>query len=256
MTAILQGRLPYTPWSDPALSRMPGMRPVEGHWAIVDDAYQPQLAEKARLLRARRDDVLCLLPEAEAAAEELRAGVLADLPPGFARTGAQILRPDGVRVDIDGPPLLVLSRLLQEDLLILTRGPREHVLSAGLLCFPASWTLSEKIGRPLTRIHRPVPDYDADIAHRVQRMFDRVQVGRPMWRANALAYARPDLNQPHGEADPRPASRPARFLRSERQTVLRLPRTGAVVFTVHTYVVRLQALTAEQRATCPLSLTA
>ena len=34
----------------------------------------------------------------------------------------------------------------------------------------------------------------------------------------------------------------------ERQTLLRLPRTGAVLFAIHTYVVRLSSLTEAELA--------
>ena len=127
----------------------------------------------------------------------------------------------------------------QEDFCILQRQGDEHVLTAALLCFPSAWTLSEKIGRPLTSIHIPVPSYDAGIAARVQRLFDGVQPGRPVWRANHLRYDYPDLYQPHTEANPRPVGNPhSPYERSERQTVLRLPGTGAVVFSIHTTMVQ------------------
>ncbi|MGB3407065.1 MAG: DUF3445 domain-containing protein [Jannaschia sp.] len=250
---ITQQTLPFTPWADPALARMPGLRPVVGGWIVVDEVYGAQLAAKARLLAEHRHRVLQVLPRAEDAAGELLKTVLGDLPSSFQRHGAHVTRPDGVTVGTDGPPFEVLSRLVQEDLLILERDGAEHILTAGLLCFPASWTLTEKIGRPLTRIHAPVHRYDADIALRVQRLFDRVQPGRPMWRANTLGYARADLFQPMTEAAPRdPGAAPARFLRSERQTVMRLPMTGSVVFAVHTWVVPFDRLTPEQQATCPV----
>jgi len=74
----------------------------------------------------------------------------------------------------------------------------------------------------------------------VQRLFDGVRAGRPMWRANLLRYDAPDLHQPRTEDDPRPAGGPdAKYARSERQSVLRLPETGAVVFAIHTSVVAL-----------------
>jgi hypothetical protein len=50
----------------------------------------------------------------------------------------------------------------------------EHVLTAAVLCFPASWHLADKIGRPLTTIHVPVKVYDETLARRVQRLFDGV----------------------------------------------------------------------------------
>jgi hypothetical protein len=37
-------------------------------------------------------------------------------------------------------------------------------------------------------------------------------------------------------------------VRSERQTLVRLPQTGAVLFAIHTYVVALDSLTPAERA--------
>ena len=250
-TGIVQAALPHTPWADPALSRMPGMRPVEGSWIVVDDVYAAQMAERARLYRDRRAAVEAILPGAEGALAEVREVALAALPEAFVHDGDAVVTPDGRRVATGGTPFAVLNALLQEDLLILERRGGEHVLIAGLLCFPAHWTLSEKIGLPLTRIHAPVPEYDGDVALRVQRLFDRVPPGRAMWRANVLPHSEAVLHRPRPEGTPREAAETARYIRSERQTVLRLPRTGAVLFAVHTWIVAMDALTAEQRAGSP-----
>ena len=119
-------------------------------------------------------------------------------------------------------------------------GAEEHVLTGATLCFPAGWMLAEKLGRPLMRIHKPVAAYDEGLARRVQRLFDCVRVGQPLWRFNALRYADPMLFQPRHEGVPKYGTgQEQRFTRSERQTILRLPRTGAVVFGIHTFVVRL-----------------
>ena len=252
MTRVLQRALPHAPWDDSALSRMPGMRPVEGPWIVVDDAYAAQMAERARLWRERRAAVVAILPGAGAAVEEVRDAVLASLPPCFARDGDRVTCPDGRVVDAAGEPFAVLAALVQEDLLLLERRGAEHVLVAGLLCFPSRWTLAEKIGRPLTRIHRPVPEYDADLAMRVERLFERARPGRPIWRANVLASPDAVLHRPEPEAAPRATVAPATHVRSERQTVLRLPRTGAVLFAIHTWIVALGDLTPAQRARCPV----
>ena len=50
-------------------------------------------------------------------------------------------------------------------------GAAEHILTGAVLCFPSSWTLSEKLGKPLLRIHMPVASYDSQMGARVQRMF-------------------------------------------------------------------------------------
>lgn len=239
------------PWLVPAIpahqiaaatARLPQMYPVRpGEWLYRDSAWAAQLAEKARLIALHRDRVIAVLPGAEEAAAELLEMVLRDLPAqGFAVGAATVTRPDGAVVPIAwDDPLLTVSQLIQEDVCLHQKHGDEHVLTAAQVCFPSSWTLAEKIGRPLTRIHRPVAHYDANIAARVQRMFDMVSEDRVLWRANLLRHDDPALFHAFTEASPRPPGRPeSRWLRSERQTLRRLPRTGAVVFTIHTAIAR------------------
>ena len=238
------------PWLLPAIppeqvqaaaARLPQMYPVKpGEWLRRDAAWAAQLAEKARLIAGDRDRVIATLPGAEAAAEELLDLVLADLPLHGFTVGQGVTRPDGTTVPIRrDDPLATIATLIQEDVCIHQKQGDEHVLTAAQVCFPSSWTLAEKIGRPLTRIHQPVAHYDGNIAARVQRMFDMVGTDRILWRANLLRHHDPALFHAYTEANPRPPGRPdSPFLRSERQTLRRLPRTGAVVFTIHTSLAR------------------
>ncbi len=244
MTPVLQTCLPDDQRAM-AARPLPGMAPVVGgDWLTVDTTYDAQLAAKAALLRDRPDDVLACLPEARAAALEVLENVLTQLGSrdGFSVGPDTVVRPDGALVHIDrADPLRTVSMLIQEDICILQKQGDAHVLTAGLLCFPASWTLAEKIGRALPAIHKPVPSYDDNIAPRVQRLFDGAKVGRPMWRANLLRYVDPAFYHPRKEAHPRPADHEdGRYERSERQTVLRLPETDAVIFAIHTSVVRVE----------------
>jgi len=225
---------------------LPKMQQVApGEWLWVDEAYEAQLAEKVRLLRKREADVLALMPEAQDVAAELLTVVLAEIAmrPDFTLEAGGIRRPDWKLVDPDPRrPLQTLAALVQEDFCLLMKEGDEHVLKGALLCFPASWTLTEKIGRPLLRIHAPVPEYDPSIAARVQRLFDGVQPGRPMWRANLLEYQDPALHHPRREGEgARDTSGAPQYERSERQTVLKLPGTGAVVFSIHTAIARKKA---------------
>ena len=227
---------------------LPGISPVgRADWVTVDGSYGPQVAYKQALLAERPALVHHVLPEAEDAAWELLEEVRSLLAKrtDFDVGPTHVQCPDGRRVScVDARPLIVLSRLLQEDLCIHVRQGDVHVLAGALLCFPAAWTLAEKIGKPLGAIHAPVAEYDAELARRVQRLFDGVQVGRPIWRANLLRYDDPILHQPHREAAPRAVGRPdSPFERSERQTLFRLPRTGAVVFAIHTVVAHVVLLT-------------
>ena len=240
MVAILQTALPpemETP------RPLPGIAPCEAaDWLRVDDAYAGQMARKAALLADQREAVLWQEQRDQASAVEVLEEALALLPGlGFTCAGDVVGCPDGreVRVDRDNP-LATLGHLVQEDICLLEKRGDQHVLTGAVLCFPASWRLAEKAGRPLTAIHDPVAEYDGDLARRVQRLFDGVQVGRPLWRFNRLWYVDPELHQPRSEIAPRradPGDAPGAYLRSERQCVVRLPQTRTVVFSIHTYVV-------------------
>lgn len=240
--AVLQDRLPEGQ-AERAAARLPSMRPVEGPWLFCDSAYGAQMVVRRDLLCQKCEDVHAQTPEGLAAARSFVEEALGVLPRGFEVRGDVVRCPDGaeVRVDWDAP-LASIGRILQQDVCILEKRGAEHVLSGAVLCFPASWTLAQKIGRPLVRIHAPVEEYDTAIAKRVQRFFDGVQRGRPMWRANLLRYEAPDLYHPRQENDPRPnGSAASRYIRSERQTVLRLAQPGAVAFVIHTMVVAADA---------------
>lgn len=229
--------MPYDAFTKP---RLPGVAPLDpATWLLVDEAHAGQMAERDRLLAACRPDVLQLDPAARLAAEELLEVVLAALPEGYARAEDKVVRPDGQRVLVKrGDPLGTVGRLVQEDLCILQKRGDEHVLTGAVLCFPASWRLDEKFLRPLTVIHVPVAGYDADVARRVQRLFDGVRAGRPLWRFNTLWYADAALHQPRSMQIRRAerGTAQADYLRSERQCILRLPQTDAVIFSIHTFV--------------------
>ncbi|MCC1493398.1 DUF3445 domain-containing protein [Cognatishimia sp. F0-27] len=246
---ILQESLPYDALTERAL---PGIQPMDPqHWLQVDDAYGAQMQERARLIAERPRDVLYLDEAVRPAAEELFDTVIGALPQGFLREGDAVIRPDGIRLTPDrSDPMRALGLLVQEDLVLMIReaGETEHRLRAAVLCFPSRWRLREKAGRALVSIHDPVARYGADVAKRVQRLFDGVQPGRPLWRYNGLWHDDASLYQPQPEqAQIGTAEDPDRapFFRTERQGIVRLPVTRAVVFSIHTYVLtraRIEAL--------------
>jgi len=252
---ILHDRLPVAAWMDPRTHRLPGIQPLpRADWLLVDEAFAAQMAERDRLIAERPGEVHALLPGALPAARELLETVLADLAarPDFTIRPDSARRPDGVEVALDrAAPLLTLGRLVQADFCLMERpqGAAEHVLTGAILCFPSSWTLAQKLGRPLLAIHAPVARYDHDVARRVQRLFDAIRPEAPLWRANTLPYHDPTLFQPRHEYEVKSkGDGMAPYLRAERQALLRLPRSQAVVFSIHTWQVRREALPSEARA--------
>ena len=220
---------------------LPSMAPTAVEdWLVVNGDYAAQLAEKAAILEDHETKVLRIETGAEAAVAEL-GYVLTDAlaeRSDFDVTETAIRCPDGRTVGRDvSSGLHLAASTVQEDICILEKRGDEHVLTAALLAFPASWSLTEKIGRPMTRIHQPVHPYDAGIAMRVQKMFDALPAGRILRRANALGYDDPALFQPRSENARREKPKgPPKWMRSERQTIRKLPGTGAIVFTILTTI--------------------
>jgi hypothetical protein len=256
---------PHAPFMEPRTARPPGLMPLsEGALVTADPDFAAQMALREALLAGRREVVLGCPAEGRAPADELLAHVAGAAPraAGFGCEGDLWHRPDGAALRIDrADPLASLGRMVAEDfcLLLPDAASGEYRLVAAVLCFPSRWLLSEKLGRPLTAIHDPVPDYDATLARRVNRVFETLREGRALWRVNWLVHATPELHLPLGlsdklvaEADPREGL----YLRTERQTLTRLPETGAVAFGIKTSVCPLEALTPEQAGALARALAA
>ena len=256
-SAATQRDLPRPPWLSPATWRLPGTQPLDGKdWLIRDDAFAAQMALRDSLIANCADRVHALLPPAEPAARECLEVILTALAadPGYSIGAQAVTRPDGIRVTLDrDAPLLALGRLIQADVCLMQPGPDGHMLAGAVLCFPAQWTLAEKLGRAMPAIHGPVDTYDKDMARRVQRLFDVMRPGQFLWRANAILYRDPDLFTPKREDGPEASATldTARYVRSERQVLHKLAQSGTIVFTIHTYMVPIARLSEDARRALP-----
>jgi hypothetical protein len=140
--------------------------------------------------------------------------------------------------------------MVQEDFCLLQKSPSCYRLTAAVLCFPAHWRLSEKLGRPLDQINAPVPGFSGRRAGSVDRVLAALPVERPVWRGNWSLVGTPELYLPpeaRGRARSLSAARAGEqlWLRVERQTLRRLPGSGAVVFGIRSYVEPLADVEAE-----------
>lgn len=240
----------YLPFLDGPWRLAMGIKALDlAEWIEIDDRFAAQLAERRRLLDERPADVLAGLPESARGQRELLHLLLDHLPERFPehyrRSDGRIEhRATGERFEIkawEHAPLGLAGRLVQEDLCLMQRGEAGYRLVAAVLCFPAHWHLSDKLGRPLPAIHDPVPGFAERLAPTVDRFFEGIQVARPVWRLNWSLVDQPTLFlPPEHRGHPRPISAERAgselWLRVERQTLRRLPNSGDVVFGIHTYV--------------------
>ncbi|KAF9514578.1 hypothetical protein BS47DRAFT_1342889 [Hydnum rufescens UP504] len=173
-------------------------------------------------------------------------------------------------------PMSVAGLLVQDDLALMLEGSDgRYYFQAGSICLPGFWKLADKIGLPLEEIHirGKVPQYEQKLMHSIARFFTKIRVSKPVTRNNYFIQvvnpARADSIDPdelgwsdttNGPEDafdqatkqptlaaqasgqinfqpPQPSHdvRDVRF-RTERQSLRRLPRSGAIVFTVRTYI--------------------
>lgn len=207
-------------------------------WLIVTGEHAAETAEKRRLYDEKAD-IFRMLPEGEPAAAELGAVMEAHL----AR------HHPAIRVDAAvAPPLARLGLAVQEDLCLMLAGPEGYRLVGAFVAFPSRWSIAEKLGRPISGIHAPVPGLEAAIGRPIHLFFERLAAGHPVWRANWSLTDDPTLHQPSNAfrrtvtlVKPEDAGQRL-WVRVERQTLTRLPETRAVVFTILTLVAPLAAV--------------
>ncbi|MCF4167467.1 DUF3445 domain-containing protein [Zavarzinia compransoris] len=260
--------IPYVPFSQGPYRMQMGLAGLDlRDWIQIDADYGAEIAEKFRLIAHDHDAVFRALPGSEAMGAEVLALLVDHLPRRFPERFAiegddEVLveRETGRRHDLRDAalhPLDRAGRLVQEDLCVMApSGEGEaYRLVAASVSFPARWALADKIGRPLAAIHGPVPNYDARLGGAMDRFFAVLRTDRPVWRTNWSMHDDPALFQtaPHGDRAVTPpigvADAGTRlYLRSERQTLRRLPVTGAVLFTIRTYQCPLATIAADPEA--------
>jgi len=192
-----------------------------------DDDWLPTIEMKRALVEERRDEVVACLPGAEAACEEVARGVMSSI--GVTPSSAR-----GVDALVDA------ALCVADDLCIMMSDadgmPR---LVAAVLCSPGRWRLAEKIGGTMASIHMPVARYDIDLDSPVNAVLKRMNVEKPMWRTNWGISNHPALFQPDNPPHTPDMDIADMWFRTEWQTLRRLPETGAILFTIRTYVEKL-----------------
>ncbi len=267
---------PYLPFSDgkPFALRM-GLQPLPvEQWIEPGEDFSAQLAEKRKLLATRHDDVVQVLSQAQPASEEALKLLLDHLrhyhSDRFTFDGGKLRNAaTGEEWDIAHSlaqsslhPLEHATRLVQEDFCILQSDDGDiYRLTAGAVCFPSNWRLADKIGRALSDVHGPVPGYAQKLGTQVDRFFKHLADGTIMVRANWLIHATPELFQSGHKLDAATAAAitpenagEKLWLRVERQTLRRLPQSGAVLFTIRTHLSSLRDAILDAKSAQALAL--
>lgn len=162
--------------------------------------------------------------------------------------------------NIQDPEVLLdaLTQTIEEDFIILQTDPSkkdeeygsEYYFKAGVFAFAAGFDPQEKFNQPLTLIHEPIPGYKSKLKTSMNRFFDRIMPGELVTRSNFSIQTHKklyvdDANKGY-HLTQEELDRPIPYelldfdkqvhYRSERQVLIKLPKTKAVVFTIRTYL--------------------
>lgn len=228
-----------------------GLTPLGERPWIETDALLPHFhAHKLRQRSSLGERVYRALPASREAQLELSAllreylcSAQANL---YARDGDGVrYLPTGLSLPGGaGEALWRCSLWVADDLLIMQAVDGQYLLTAASLCSPSDWLLEEKFARPLAQIHAPIPAFTGSLTPQVERFFHHLKVAHPVVRYNWSLQAGDHLSrrgQDAAENEPVAAGTPL-YYRVERQSLRRLPYSGAVVFTIRVYLHPLESL--------------
>ncbi|KND90838.1 hypothetical protein TOPH_04657 [Tolypocladium ophioglossoides CBS 100239] len=254
---------PYPDWSLEATKPLPyrafrygpkynvtmGLRsvpPIE--WIELDNHYPKYHADKARRLLERSEKCVKTAPEAYPAAMELLQELTDYLPNRYP----SLYKRTAVGIDNlwSGESLNITEVPLREDpMAMCARLPDgQYRLLAGAILLAGFWRLSDKFGMTLSNIHTSgdVPHFKEKLESGMMKFFQRLRCDTFYARNNYFIQVDDELPwSPSigGEDEPvvswgtaeRHKAIDHHFFRAERQTLRRLPKTGAICFTIRTY---------------------
>ncbi|ORY59701.1 uncharacterized protein BCR38DRAFT_351017 [Pseudomassariella vexata] len=237
-----------------------GLRSVRHEdWIQLDSHFPKFHNDKARRIAERAEKCCHTAPEAYPAAMELLQELTDYLPARYPT----LFRRTPVGIDnlwsgesfniIEHPlkedPIAICARLTQDDLALMMEKPDgQYYLLSGAILLAGFWRLEDKLGMPLSEIHTSgdVPQFKEKLESGMKKFFTRLNCEDLYTRNNyfiqvddslpwSWSIGDEDSNEVSWSTAEKNKAIEHHFFRSERQSLRRLPRTGAVVFTIRTY---------------------
>jgi hypothetical protein len=250
----------YRPYRWAAAGFELGLRPFGWErWITMEADYASNMREKRKRVAEHPDRYYRTLPSSRPAQQELRvrvaAHLLRDHPQHFVRTdtglralatGAECSPAD------DAPePLLQLSQVIEEDFMLLEAVDGAMCITAASNAYSSSGRLVASVGGGMESAHATVPALTSTLGRRIDRILASVHPELPAERFNWQLTPLRSIFFPHDNPHAANAaatheilatlrSNPERagellWIRVERQTLSRLPGSGAVAFSLKTY---------------------
>ncbi|CAF1489481.1 unnamed protein product [Adineta ricciae] len=251
----------YRPFRDGPFQMTMGLQSLNTHeWIQIDRNYREELVLKENLLNSnRRCDIFICKDEAYGGAMETLQMLIEHLPNQYpnmfqrnhSRTKITNLI-TGQTFSLTEPdhkhPLEIASLLVQEDLVIMQRPANEETYYANALavCFPSGWLPKSKFGLPLAFVHMPhVPFFQEKLRASMDRYFLKLKEDSPVQRVNWTLQIGNELchtaiEETDGVLITKENVGELMYLRTERQTLRRLPKSNTILFTIKTYTTSIK----------------
>jgi hypothetical protein len=186
-------------------------------------AHQAIVKERLHWLRTAPQMYAALLPE---------AGWLLDEVIELAHDWHGFSPGEGL-VDVS-ERCIALGSFWEPDFLLLKADADGEIrLHGGCLCFPSSWRLGDKIGKPIEFIHAPVPGLNERIGPGIHKFLAGLKPGGAWLRHNWGLARDAELNH-HPDRRSPPLDGNVRvdevFVRVEHQALVALPKSGGILF--------------------------
>ncbi|KAI2627561.1 hypothetical protein GGR54DRAFT_652407 [Hypoxylon sp. NC1633] len=243
---------------------------TRSEWIRIDSGYLSRIEERLPLIREKPEFTIGTGEKVNPAIEELYEEIMikhlpARFPTMFKTSGKLV---ENLATGTTYPlttlglthaqMLAYMGENVEEDFYFMCPDPEgQYRLQGYIACFPGGFLSPARVGESVRDIHKPVPGYDRKLGLSVDRYFGRMQpgdfIGRMNWslQVDGADLFRTDGNNYYPETnqavsdDKEDPSLDQSFLRVEHQTLTKLPRTSAVIFTVRSYMTPLHQIKAE-----------
>jgi len=129
-----------------------------------------------------------------------------------------------------------LAMQIQEDLVIHRLSDDRDWMAAGYVCFPSGWNPVDKIGRPLSEIHAPIPGMDLSKSRKlVETMVHHGPFERYVW--GPVFEDRINFH-PRFEKRKFDPQNPVVYVKVERQITVGFPEHGAALFILRQHLIK------------------
>ncbi len=221
-------------------------------WLQYENDFADRVKEKKYLTQTEGKRVLDALPESVEAQKEC-LGVLTEHLQKYHLDKFEVSK-DRILSKVENftylfsefekCPLELASYLIADDICLLRASGDDYKLVAASVCAPTWWDLSEKIGKPLTSIHAPIPNLENKIGRMIRHFLQNLKAEDCYQRSNWFLFTSPNLCVFPNSFDfytemtgvDLENIETKLFLRSERQTFRRLKNTKHIAFGIKVYV--------------------